>query len=318
MRRIICLGACLFLGGTSLTLAYYQQQPPPRGRIAPIQRVRDNLYFIPGGDVVARARDPQTPVTGGNVAVFVTQAGVVVVDTMLAGMGQQILEQIRSVTAKPVTTIINTHTHFDHAGSNTEFSPTVDFVAHENTKAYMSRETCDRVVACDSFKGDNAKFLPKKTFKDKMTLFGGKDQVDLYHFGPGHTGGDAFVVFPAVRAMHSGDIFGDKWVPFLFPDHGGSGVAYPQTLAKAVAGITNVDTIITGHSTTLMKWNDLEEYVDYTSEFLKAVQQSRAAGKTVNEAAAAYRLPARYQAYYVPETRLKDEIQDIYNELKRQ
>ena len=67
-----------------------------------------------------------------------------------------------------MTTIINTHTHGDHTGSNAMFPATVEIVAHENTKANMEK--------MDAFKGDNAKFLPKKTYKDKMSLGSGKDR----------------------------------------------------------------------------------------------------------------------------------------------
>ena len=62
------------------------------------------------------------------------------------------------------------------------FPATVDIVAHENTKANMAK--------MDAFKGDKAQFLPKRTYKDKMTLGSGKDRIDLYYFGAGHTNGD--------------------------------------------------------------------------------------------------------------------------------
>ena len=78
---------------------------------------------------------PRETFSGGNTGVFVTGNGVIVVDTKLGGWGQVILDQIKTVTDKPVTMIINTHTHGDHTGSNPMFPPTVDIVAHENTKA---------------------------------------------------------------------------------------------------------------------------------------------------------------------------------------
>jgi glyoxylase-like metal-dependent hydrolase (beta-lactamase superfamily II) len=307
----------LAVAGLTVAGASYQAPARRSGKIADIQKVRDNLYFIPGGNPTARPPDPNAPFLGGNVAVFVTENGVVVVDTMLAGMGHMILGQIKSVTNKPVTTIINTHTHFDHSGSNIEFPATVEFVAHENTKTYLSKATCLPVTNCDSFKGENSKFLPKRTFKDRMSLFSGKDRIDLYYFGPGHTGGDAFVVFPAVRAMHSGDIFGLKWVPYIDADNGGSGVSYPETLAKAVAGIANVDTIITGHMGALMKWTDLKEYAAYTAEFLDMVKTGMRSGKSVDEMANTYQLPDKYKDYNRGGERLQNEIQDVHDELTK-
>ena len=100
---------------------------------------------------------------GGNTAVFVTATGVVVVDTKLPGWGQPILDKIKKLTDKPVTTIINTHTHGDHVSGNVEFPATVDIVAQENTKANMEK--------MDDLQGSTtAKCMPKRTFKDKMTL----------------------------------------------------------------------------------------------------------------------------------------------------
>ena len=85
----------------------------------------------------------------------------------------------------------------------------------------------------DAFKGDKSVFLPKKTFKDKMTLGKGKDQIDLYYFGRAHTNGDALVVFPALRVMHAGDVFAGKTTPIIDANNGGSAVEYGKTLAKA-------------------------------------------------------------------------------------
>src|SRR6185312_4343024 len=107
---------------------------------------------------------------GGNTAAFITANGVVVVDTKLAGWGQAILDQIKTVTPKPVTMIINTHTHGDHVGSNSEYPATVDVATQENTKANMEK--------MPPFQSDSGKqYLPKKTFKDKTTLLSGNDRI---------------------------------------------------------------------------------------------------------------------------------------------
>jgi glyoxylase-like metal-dependent hydrolase (beta-lactamase superfamily II) len=81
-----------------------------------------------------------------------------------------------------------------------------------------------------------------------VTLGSGRDQVDLHYFGLGHTSGDTFVVFPALRVMHTGDMFAWKALPLIDTSNGGSLVAHAETLAQAVATNTNVDTVITGHT----------------------------------------------------------------------
>src|SRR2546427_3638901 len=239
MRRAVLLVSLAFAGGVVIAAAAGVQQQP---RVRDIQKIRDNLYFISGGDT-----NDRSTWTGGNVAVLVAERGVVVVDTMLAKSGNGILERIRTVTDKPVTTIINTHTHFDHTGSNTEFPATVEFVAHENTRANMARPKCEPVTNCDAFKGQNAKYLPKRTFKDKLSLLSGKDQIDLYYFGRGHTSGDTFVVFPALRTMHAGDMFAWRALPYIDRDNGGDIVEHPKTLERAIKNLKNVDTVIGGH-----------------------------------------------------------------------
>jgi glyoxylase-like metal-dependent hydrolase (beta-lactamase superfamily II) len=207
--------------------------PATGPKVIDIEKLKDNLYVRP-----AHPGNPAT-FSGGNVAVFVTDGGVVLVDTKLAGWGQALLDKVKTVTSKPITTIINTHTHGDHTGNNGFFGATVDSVTHENTAANMAK--------MDAFKGDNAKFLPKKTFKDRMSIGSGKDRIDLYYFGAGHTNGDAFVVFPALRVLHAGDMFAWKDAPLYDRNNGGSGVAHPQTIAKVLAGIKGVDTVIPGH-----------------------------------------------------------------------
>ena len=296
MKRIIVLGLLLTAGTLSLLAARFQnpRENPP----LEVQKVKDRLYMISGGCQC------------GNTAVFLTDNGVVVVDTKNPNTGKGILEKIKTVTDKPVTMIINTHTHQDHTGSNEDFSPTIDIVAHENTKTNMTKMT--------NFQGDKAKFLPKKTYKDKLVLGKGKDEIDLYYFGRAHTNGDSFVVFPAVGAMHSGDAFAGKTTALVDANNGGSAVEYGKTLAKAASTIKNVDTVITGHS-PLMKPADLKEYADFNNDFITWVQSEIKAGKSVDQAAEEYKIPAKYKGYTVLTLfgGIKGNIQIAYNELNR-
>ena len=303
MKRLFVLGALIAIGSLSLA-AFQPPQPttPSQAALAAtqIQKVKDNLYMITGSDPTDR-----NAFSGGNTGVFVTSSGVVVVDTKLAGWGQVLLDKIKTVTDKPVTTIINTHTHGDHTGSNNGFPATVDIVAHENTKANMEK--------MDAFKGENAKFLPKKTYKDKLTLGSGKDRVDLYYFGRGHTNGDTWVVYPALRIMQTGDMFAWKDAPVLDRNNGGSGLEYADTVGKALAGVKDIDTLIVGHS-PLRKPAELKEYQQFMTEFVAAVKQAKTSGKSVEDAAAAIDLSAKYKDY--TKERYRAAIQSIYDELQ--
>src|SRR4030095_9938068 len=120
----------------------------------------------------------------------------------------------------------------------------------------------------------NKNGLPDRTFKDKLTVLNGADAIDLYYYGAAHTNGDAFVVFRGSRVMHAGDVFATKGLPLLDRNNGGSGVAYGETIDKASKGIKNIDTVITGHSTTLMKWQDFVDYGEFNRLYLTAARDA--------------------------------------------
>ena len=294
MKRVLVLG--ILVGVSALVMSLGAQQAPGGGRegaqgrgdagrgrgpafppVSAPEKVADNLYMIPG--------------QGGNTAAFITSDGVVIVDTKLANNGQAILDQLKTVTDKPVTHIINTHTHGDHTGSNDFFPASVDIVTQENTAANMKK--------MPAFQEESKKHgLPDRTFKDKMTLLTGKDAIDLYYFGAAHTNGDAFVVFRNIRVMHAGDVFATKGQPLIDRNNGGSGVAYPETIRKATAAIKNVNTVITGHS-TVMKWQDFVDYGEFNKLFLDHAKASLAAGKTAEQAMADFKLPEKFKDYNI-------------------
>ena len=311
MRRSVVLGAIVVFGTLSIVMS--ARQAPPQGPTAAsqkattIEKVKDNLYVITGSSI-----SNMDTFSGGNTAVFVTDRGVVLVDTKLPGWGQSILDRIKTVTDKPIVTIINTHTHSDHTGSNDFFGASVETIVHENTRTNMTR--------MDAFKGANAKFVPKRTYKDKLTLGSGRDQIDLQYFGVGHTNGDTFVVFPALRVLHTGDMFAWKALPYIDTSNGGSVVAHAETLGKVVSTIKNVDTVITGH-TPVLTWNELREYAEFNRDFVSWAQQQVKAGKAVGEAAAEYRVPAKYKGYSVSANPqfgdAKANMEIVYKELKK-
>src|SRR4051794_11356128 len=168
MSRTVVLSAVLIAGALSTAVGALQQgaalpqgpTPQPGGqqaaRVVQVDKIRDNLYVMKGG--------------GGNSAVFITSTGVVVVDTKNPGWGQPLLDGIKTVTDKPVTTIINTHTHGDHVSGNVEFPATVEVVTHENTKKNMEAMRPASFVApaaggptANIFTQNNGRGMPKRT-----------------------------------------------------------------------------------------------------------------------------------------------------------
>jgi glyoxylase-like metal-dependent hydrolase (beta-lactamase superfamily II) len=147
------------------------------------------------------------------------------------------------------------------------------------------------------FKEHNGVGLPKRTFKDKMTIGKGADQIDLYYFGRGHTNGDAWIAFPALRIVHSGDIFASKSVPLIDEANGGSMMEISGTLMKAYNGIKNVDQIINGHTPAQTTWADLKEYAEFNKDLVTWMEAGLKAGKTPEQIAAEWKVPEKYKGY---------------------
>jgi glyoxylase-like metal-dependent hydrolase (beta-lactamase superfamily II) len=276
MLRTYVLSTLLIVAGVSVVLSAQPGFTPPPLRLEPLE---DKLYVLHGGCMC------------GNTLFYIADGGVVMVDTKVSGQGEAILEQLRTVTDKPIAMIINTHTHFDHTGSNTEFGVIGQIVAHENAKASLMKTSCPPVTNCDAFKGDNASFLPNVTFSDTRSLTVGTDQIDLYYFGPGHTDGDTWIVFPDIRVAMGGDLFGAKGVPFIDVDNGGTAIGYAETVANAVEGLKNVDTVISGH-VEAYPWDDLVRYAEFHRNLETYALAGLEAGQSAAEVAAAYTSPA--------------------------
>ena len=270
--------AVLFASVLTLAMPAHAQEKTVRLRtLGP----GDILYVLIGG--------------GGNTRAIMRDDGVVVIDTKLPGWGTAVRQAIESATDRPVTTIINTHAHPDHAGGNAEFSGNVEVIAHANAAA--------------------AGLQVSRTVTDKLTLLSGSDEIDLFYFGRGHTNGDLVVVFPQKRLAYLGDLFPAKSAPLVDPAAGGSVVALADTLRRVATEITGVTRVVTGHAEGLadsrdpsatsvdistprtMRWSDLAEYADFVRDFVAAVRQARTAGKTAADASATLALPDRYRGY---------------------
>jgi cyclase len=291
MTRASILGLLVGVGVAVATLAAQAQQKPPQPLA--IEKVKDNLYVVTGN--------------GGNTAVFIAAKSVVLVDTKNPNNGQGILDQVKSVTDKPVTHIINTHTHGDHVGSNEFFPAAVEIVTQANTSANMAK--------MQNFADPATKHgLPDKTFTDRLTVLSGDDAIDLYYFGRAHTDGDAFVVFRGLRTMHAGDAFPGQSAPIMDANNGGSGVNYPGTLAKAAAGIKGVETVIPGHS-AVTNWQGFLDFSEFVSALVSSAQASAKAGKPLDQAVADFVPAEKFKSYSLG--RAKADIELIYKELQK-
>ncbi len=207
----------------------YTQTPQAQPPIA-IEKVKDDLYVISNH--------------GGNVAAYITDEGVIVVDDKFDADVAEILAKIKSVTDKPVKYVLNTHQHGDHTGGNQKLLPVAEIIIHENARKNMVAGKMPGV--------------PRVTYSDQTGVYLGGKEVLAKHFGRGHTNGDAAIYFPAQRVVHTGDLF-VVGAPFI--DYSAQGSA--KEWAGTIDGILkwDFDTVVPGHGPVstradLMKFRD--------------------------------------------------------------
>ncbi|MBV9771057.1 MAG: MBL fold metallo-hydrolase [Bryobacterales bacterium] len=200
--------------------------------LPPIHQLKKDLYEIEG------TSNGSNDV--GNVAVYVTGEGVILVDDRFDRDHQQILILVKSVTDQPIRYIINTHHHGDHTGGNAKFLPAAEIVAQTNARKHMV--------------DGKMPGLPPVVFRDEMDIFLGGKEVRAIYNGRGHTDGDIVVYFPAERTVHLGDLMaGTNGVsnPTMDYANGASLAAWPGTLDKILQ--LDFETVIPGHGTVANK-----------------------------------------------------------------
>jgi len=171
-----------------LALTAYAQTLKPAQPLN-IARVKGDLYMISG--------------EGGNVAVYVTPEGVILVDDMFYRNSDDIRAKVASVTDRPIKYVLNTHQHDDHAGGNANLLAIANVIAQQNVRANLEHikqpyyeDTPGTPIG-----------LPNITFADELVVHLGGKEVRAKYFGRGHTNGDAVIYFPELKVVHTGDLF---------------------------------------------------------------------------------------------------------------
>jgi cyclase len=230
--RFVLVAALAALGG----LVFQAQAPAPAAAYTFTQ-------IVPG---VYSAVGTGSMNVGSNSAVIVNDDEVMIVDSHISPeSGRAMLQELKTITNKPVRFLVNTHFHYDHTNGNQEFPPGVDIIGHEFTRRKLTGDVLERGMFADLLKGipkqlddlraraasetdaaakgrlqqqvgvQNAfaaslKELkvtpPNVTLVDRMTLFRGSREIRLFYVGHGHTGGDVVVYLPKERVLCTGDL----------------------------------------------------------------------------------------------------------------
>jgi glyoxylase-like metal-dependent hydrolase (beta-lactamase superfamily II) len=257
---------------------------------APIA-VTDRLYVVPGG--------------GGNTAVLVTTAGIVVVDPKYASSWPALERAIRTISDAPITHAIVTHSHSDHAEAVVKMPESVRIVAQANT---LERMMYYRYLPRGS--ETNGRGVP---FVDRLELVAGADRITLLSPGAAHTDGDALVYFHSARTLHTGDVFAGRVFPIINIDAGGDGRTYADALARTLDAFPEIQHVLPGHSAVTTR-DAAAEYADFVRFAVDYVDREMGMFKDKNVIFRALALPARFGSYDM--TRQFDTLDEIDRSLR--
>jgi len=291
--------------------------------------VRGHIYMLAGA--------------GGNITVSIGPDGVLLVDSGLAEMSDQVLAAIRELQrrvsvngapAKPIRYIINTHLHPDHIGGNEKIGEAgktitggnvigdigdategATIVAHEKVLDRLSPNGTPTV----SFKA-----LPTLTFlSDQMKLsqFFNGEGIQIFHEKAAHTDGDSIVLFRGSDVISAGDIFLTTSYPIIDLANGGSlqgiidGLNHILDLSVPRSMQEGGTMVIPGFG-RLCDQADVTDYRDMLTIIRDRVQDMLRKGKTLDEVRAA-RLSRDYDRRYSTSSWTGDMfIEAVYTSLK--
>jgi cyclase len=258
----------LLVGLLVWSLAAMQQRPPQFEMAIKTLKLTDNLYILEGA--------------GGNVAAFIWDEGVLLVDDKLPPASADVKAAVAALTPKPIRFVVNSHWHRDHSGGNEALaSDGAVIVAHENVRRRMSVDTFIGVFDRKS-PASPARALPVVTFTRDVTFHLGGEEISVVHVDPAHTDGDSFVRFRVANFLHMGDCFLNGSFPVVDYSHGG---ALPGIIGAADTALGMLDSrtrIIPGHGPVASD-QDLRTWRDMLATIQARVTKSVAAGRSLEQ-----------------------------------
>ena len=238
-----------------------------------VQRLSETVSVLFGSD-------------GGNIGVFAGPDGVFIVDNKYEGDGEMISAAVGRISELPISYVLNTHWHFDHAGSNNYFGHNGSvIIAHDNVRKMLARGAFIRVVDTE-IPPAPAEALPVITFDDSLSLHLNGEEVHMLHVTPAHTDGDGIVWFKGSNILHMGDTFLSGIYPLIDVDAGGSIDGMITTAETVLAFINDETQIIPGHG-PVSKRADLEAYRDMCVALRDRIGEMKGRGMSLEDVLAA-------------------------------
>ena len=330
-RSVILIFAVMFIG------ALGAQQPAAAVRAVPVAA---NLFWVEGlegGNVAFLVT---------NEGVLVVDSGT------SPEAGKLVMDEIAKKTGQPVKYLVLTHYHGDHTFGLQAFPAATVVVSQQNTADNMRSLNAPRIqgmlekrmpemIAAQKLKveqlrnekgkdlkqeegrlqdlearlGELKEFrfvFPAVTFQTKLTVSLGGQEVEVVHFGRGHTDGDALVLFHGLKAVHMGDLFFNGSLPYIGAEAGADTANWLATLQRASGW--DIEKFIPGHGPVSDK-EGLQRMAAYLADLRQAVQDAIAAEQTLEQVKKLPLPPAwkdLKRAEWFPQN-----LEAVYNELSR-
>jgi cyclase len=209
---------CVAVGGKAVLTGASQQSSADLDVVP----VRSDFYMIAGA--------------GGNVAVQIGPAGVILVDTGSAPMADAVLAAIRRLTDRPIRYVITTSADVDHVGGNDKLSKAGQTILGHQGSSGVSEEVYtsggaasvlahENVFTSMSAPGSPFPFAaqPTKTYAGRSyPMYLNGDGIQVIHMPAAHSDGDSIVFFRRADVIVSGDIVDTTRFPRIDVAKGGS------------------------------------------------------------------------------------------------
>jgi glyoxylase-like metal-dependent hydrolase (beta-lactamase superfamily II) len=295
---------CAVAAATSLSAPCLAQNPGPE-RLATVEiraeRVADDLHVLFG--------------FGGNIAVSLGAQGVLLVDTQFPELVPKVRAAIEKLGGHGIDFAINTHWHYDHADGNQRLGAEgVWFIAQTESRRRMTVDNVIDPMTRPAFPQPAypPAAVPIATFDTRMQFHFNGQLIDLMHFGPAHTAGDAAVFFRDRNAVHMGDLFTPRGYPFVDIDNGGDIDGLIAFCRAVLAELDQDSVVIPGHG-PITDYADLMRFTEMLESVRDKVAELIAGGASLEQVLAAKPTAAWDESYGMP----ANFIDRVYTSLSR-
>jgi len=240
----------------------------PAAEATRLVKVKDDVYVIQNvNNTVADIGQ-----FGGNVTIYLTDAGALLVDSKNERMHDDIVAKVKTLTDKPISYVVLSHNHGDHAGGAAKMQAA-------GATVVISREDREQLAKTGQAG------LPPVAYHDSLQLFLGGKEVQLREFC-GHTRGDTVVVLPAARVVVAGDLVTtpDSIPQIVNYGDGGNWTDMSRTLDEIAK--LDFDVLVAGHGPVLTKDAFLRhrDKVAAIRERVRALNRQRASQQEITDA----------------------------------